>query len=117
MDLARRPLCIPMPSQNPCIDCGKPTNRTKAAKRCHACAGVVAQYQNTGMYRVKLLIQQGVIQKPNVHACVDCGAPATCYDHRDYSKPWQVEPVCARCNNVRGAAVTPPARKLTKAEA
>lgn len=92
------------PSQTPCIDCGKPTNRTKTAKRCHACAGLVAQFQNTAMYRVQLLIKQGVIAKPGVHACVDCGAKATCYDHRDYSKPWAVEPVCDRCNTLRGPA-------------
>lgn len=36
--------------------------------------------------------------------CVDCGAVATCYDHRDYSKPLEVEPVCQSCNAIRGAA-------------
>jgi hypothetical protein len=37
--------------------------------------------------------------------CVDCGRPATCYDHRDYNKPLEVEPVCHACNSVRGAAI------------
>ena len=104
MQVARRPLSVRAPSQTPCIDCGKPTNRTKAAKRCHSCAGLVAQFQNTAMYRVQLLIKQGVIAKPSAHACVDCGVTATCYDHRDYSKPWAVEPVCDRCNKLRGPA-------------
>jgi hypothetical protein len=35
-------------------------------------------------------------------ACVDCGAPATNYDHRDYAKPLDVEPVCWPCNVKRG---------------
>lgn len=35
-------------------------------------------------------------------ACVDCGAPAVNYDHRDYFKHLQVEPVCCRCNKRRG---------------
>lgn len=36
--------------------------------------------------------------------CVDCGAPARNYDHRDYSKPLEVEPVCHSCNLLRGPA-------------
>lgn len=34
--------------------------------------------------------------------CADCGAPAECYDHRDYTRPLAVEPVCKGCNNRRG---------------
>lgn len=35
--------------------------------------------------------------------CVDCGASAMHYDHRDYFKPFIVEPVCHRCNLLRGS--------------
>lgn len=34
--------------------------------------------------------------------CVDCGRPAKVYDHRDYSRPLDVEPVCKGCNKKRG---------------
>ena len=34
--------------------------------------------------------------------CVDCGEIATCYDHRNYYKPLDVEPVCYSCNQQRG---------------
>lgn len=34
--------------------------------------------------------------------CVDCSEPAAEYDHRDYKKPLDVEPVCQRCNQARG---------------
>jgi len=34
--------------------------------------------------------------------CVDCGARATGYDHRDYRKPLEIEPVCQSCNYHRG---------------
>ncbi len=34
--------------------------------------------------------------------CVDCGEPATAYDHRDYTKPLDVEAVCQACNLKRG---------------
>ncbi|WP_144156521.1 hypothetical protein [Paraburkholderia sp. BCC1885] len=36
--------------------------------------------------------------------CVDCGNPAHAYDHRDYGRPLDVEPVCTPCNAIRGAA-------------
>lgn len=36
--------------------------------------------------------------------CVDCGKPARSYDHRDYAKPLEVEPVCTKCNHQRGPA-------------
>lgn len=34
--------------------------------------------------------------------CTDCGGPACEYDHRDYKKPMEVEPVCKGCNAARG---------------
>lgn len=43
--------------------------------------------------------------------CVDCGAIATEYDHRDYSRPLDVDPVCSSCNKLRGPAVAPTYRK------
>lgn len=44
-------------------------------------------------------------------ACVDCGEPAAVYDHRDYYKPMEVEPVCHRCNSRRGPGQTLPPEK------
>ncbi len=35
-------------------------------------------------------------------ACADCGCRACEYDHRDYMKPLQVDPVCRSCNAARG---------------
>lgn len=37
--------------------------------------------------------------------CADCGLPAMDYDHRDYSKPLEVQPVCRSCNKLRGPAI------------
>ena len=37
--------------------------------------------------------------------CVDCGDQALDYDHRDYNKPLDVQPVCRRCNKLRGPAI------------
>lgn len=34
--------------------------------------------------------------------CTDCGRAAQEYDHRDYKKPLEVDPVCRACNAARG---------------
>lgn len=34
--------------------------------------------------------------------CKDCGIQASEYDHRNYTKPLEVEPVCGDCNKKRG---------------
>ena len=34
--------------------------------------------------------------------CTDCPQPADRYDHRDYTRPLDVEPVCRLCNARRG---------------
>lgn len=36
--------------------------------------------------------------------CSDCDQPASEYDHRDYFKALDVEPVCSKCNKRRGPA-------------
>lgn len=43
------------------------------------------------------------------YACTDCGACAYEYDHRDYGRPLDVQPVCRSCNKRRGTAKWPSA--------
>ena len=47
------------------------------------------------------------ISRPTSCICVDCGATASHYDHRDYSRPVEVDPVCHGCNLRRGTAKYP----------
>lgn len=54
---------------------------------------------------VALAIRRGDLQRPSNFACVDCGVVAQEYDHRDYNHPLKVEPVCKRCNRLRGPAI------------
>lgn len=60
---------------------------------------------------VKLAIGAGVL--PDLacgeYACVDCGAVATQYEHRDYARPLDVEPICKGCNLKRGRGAWPTA--------
>lgn len=55
---------------------------------------------------VRNLVKGGKLPslKVNYIDCVDCGKRATDYEHRDYNKPKEVEPVCRSCNLWRGSA-------------
>jgi DNA-directed RNA polymerase subunit RPC12/RpoP len=53
-------------------------------------------------------LRHGLVESYMGKACVDCCEPAQCLDHRDYTKPLEVEPVCLSCNFYR-----PPAKWRT----
>ena len=55
-------------------------------------------------------IKRGLLKRPREFPCTDCGKPAEQYDHREYAKPLEVEPVCRRCNLKRGPALDSVAR-------
>ena len=77
-----------------CWDCARTVGASLAAvgSRAH---GLVAKARKEGL----LPHLDGSI------ACADCGKPAAVYDHRDYSKPMNVDPVCRSCNRKRGMAI------------
>lgn len=54
--------------------------------------------------KVANAVHAGRIPRADSQKCVDCGGRAYCYDHRDYTKPLEVEPVCGGCNKKRGPA-------------
>jgi len=55
--------------------------------------------------QVFMALKAGRLKRPDDMNCVDCGARAEVYDHRDYNKPLDVEPVCRSCNTFRGPAL------------
>lgn len=57
---------------------------------------------------IRIEIREGRMLPPTSCECVDCGEPAYCYDHRDYTKPLSVQPVCRACNNRRGPGLPLP---------
>lgn len=74
-----------------CFPCGPKANlRNGAAKAYSAVARAIAS---------------GILPRAKELKCVDCGAQARDYDHRDYNKPLDVQPVCRRCNKLRGPAI------------
>ena len=52
--------------------------------------------------RVAAKVYHGKLPKATDFECVDCGEPAQEYDHRDYTKPLEVDPVCRSCHVERG---------------
>lgn len=58
----------------------------------------------TAQMRVYTAVRRGDLPRVKTLKCVDCGKPAHCYDHRDYSRPLDVDPVCKKCNALRGPA-------------
>lgn len=56
---------------------------------------------------VRVAVENGFLVNPTTCACVDCGAQARLHDHRDYSRPLDVEPVCRQCNGRRSAGFMP----------
>lgn len=76
----------------------------KWRRKCWECSPGHSAAMGRAHYRTKKAVAAGVLPDPKTLYCVDCGAFATCYDHRDYSKPLDVQPVCRSCNVKRGPA-------------
>ena len=88
-----------------CLLCGTDKyHYSTAARFCRSCFRVREVENGGSMARaaVAKAIKQGEIRPPREFACVDCGCVASEYDHRDYSKPLDVVPVCRPCNARRG---------------
>lgn len=49
-------------------------------------------------------VHSGAMPPAFAYFCVDCGADAHEYDHRDYNRPLDVDPVCRSCNRRRGTS-------------
>ena len=85
-----------------CAVCGKDAYSPKA-KYCMDCS--VGCKPCSVEYAVAKAVREGRLKPVKECICVDCGAPAQHYDHRDYNKPDTVEPVCRCCNANRPPAI------------
>lgn len=95
-----------------CLDCHTPVAHERGFPRlrCEPCRGRHRYMLDTlsgrsnAQSKVHIAIRRGDMKKAAEFICVDCGRPAEVYDHRDYSQPLAVEPVCRCCNIMRGSA-------------
>lgn len=91
-----------------CIRCRTEiSERHKLARMCCACAS--DNFNSPLMRQAHLEVSRarirGDLPNPSTLKCVDCGAPACQYDHREYAKPLEVDAVCRSCNVRRGPAI------------
>ena len=86
-----------------CVICAKRTTRTPRSKFCEEC--YLGSKPCSVEYAVTRAILRGELPPAKDCLCIDCGNQARHYDHRDYNKPLEVEPVCPRCNFFRGPAI------------
>jgi len=94
-----------------CIDCKVKTERSfirsrNVRMRCIPC-GIKhtmrkRKIKSAAHRAVANAIKAGILKPAKDCICVDCGGQAQCYDHRFYSKPLDVVPVCRACNVCRG---------------
>ena len=82
-----------------CLICGDP-----AKDFCYGCNAYISARsgQKRASVFVAKAIKEGVILPACAYQCADCGKQATQYDHRDYSRPLDISPVCGSCNVRRG---------------
>lgn len=92
-----------------CRDCGGEAILRFARGICPKCmrgyAKRLKQIAGPAHRKVFEAVKKGILPKlDGAIPCADCGRPAQVYDHRDYSRPLDVVPVCKRCNIRRGPA-------------
>jgi hypothetical protein len=110
-----------------CLDCSKPLatpvygQARQSRLRCNPCGRARYELLRDRAANVHGIVARAIKRGELKHAseltCVDCGRPASQYDHRDYTKPLQVDPVCRSCNVMRGPADFPPLPRPTTPEA
>lgn len=94
-----------------CLRCGHEwrVRIDTASKQCPGCRSSrwhIPTGRTDAITRVAVAIRKGKLRRlDGTVPCVDCGKPATEYDHRDYAKPLEVEAVCSSCNSKRGPAI------------
>lgn len=100
-----------------CISCRRVEDRTAQGRTlyCSVCAPIKHREALAAIAKVLKAVRAGDLPHVSTLACADCGAPAKQYDHRDYSKPLEVDPVCIPCNYRRGPALNSVMRALAEA--
>ncbi len=85
-----------------CLDCG--AERFFLSNRCESCRAGYDKSQRAAVNAVGRAIARGELQSAKTQVCFDCGEPGNVWDHRDYTKPLDVQAVCRPCNGRRGPA-------------
>ena len=88
-----------------CSQCGTVSPSKSYWKRhyfCFSCYSAREAIAEKARRKVLQAVYRHELKPARLLKCTDCGRDAKFYDHRDYSKPLEVEPVCGSCNQLRG---------------
>ena len=89
-----------------CVRCGDAVmSHTTSTLMCRTCQNRHNAESLLCGRAVAKAIRQGLLPRADTCICADCGAAASEWEHRDYLKPLDVEPICRSCNNKRGPAL------------
>lgn len=100
-----------------CVDCEAPVypvrpgvrTQLRCPKCCNSRERAMTVARGTVANMVRAAVLRGQLMPASAYWCTDCERPACDYDHRDYTRPFDVDPVCRRCNVRRGHALVWPA--------
>lgn len=84
-----------------CVICGGGTYKSYY---CRPCGDVAQEIRFSAHAIVLRAVKAGILSPAGAARCVDCGGPASQYDHRRYSEPLRVDATCPKCNRARGVA-------------
>lgn len=87
-----------------CMHCGHSVGHRRSVM-CGPCVYPHGRLRVDAAQVLFKAVHSGQVPPAKGQQCVDCGRDADRYDHRDYSQPLNVQPVCASCNTKRGPAV------------
>ena len=94
-------------SHKVCVDCGGPKawGAHHLVNRCKPCGQSFYAQMRAANAAIALAVSRGELPRAKTLTCTDCGGPGFDWDHRDYSKPLEVQAVCRACNFKRGPAL------------
>lgn len=92
---------------NRCRHCNQYFSPTANQHYCQPCMQHRWPFVSKANSVVSRAVAKGSLPPVQWRFCYDCGDRAQVYDHRDYTKPLDVEPVCRACNVFRGAGYVP----------
>lgn len=75
-----------------------------SARYCLPCADSVMDMQKAIAKSLRFAINAGKLKDWRGQKCHFCGEAASGYEHRDYSRPFNVRPICRSCNWKLGPA-------------
>ena len=92
--------------KRPCHECGREFDAKTVGLCCDDCSPIRYEVKTKAMSAVAAAVRDRVLPnlRIDITPCTDCGTRADRYDHRDYNKPLDVQPVCRACNRKRGPA-------------